>query len=218
MHIGILGAGRMGSTLARLFVAAGHSVTMANSRAPSSLDELVRELGSRAAAGTLADLASQSDVVVLSTRWEQAPRALAALSPSLGKVIIDATNHRFGPNPQDIYNIGPRTSTEVIASFVPQARVVKAFNHAPISALRDIAQYSADDRKALFLSGDDTDAKRLVAAVIRDIGAEPIDVGNLRNGGMLQDTGRPLAGHGRLLSVKEAQQLFESLSHGSPNR
>lgn len=137
MNIGILGAGRMGQTLARLLVDAGHRVRLANSRGPESLRPLIAELGPGAVAGTSEEIVAFADVVVLATRWEQTPAAVKGLGPWNGEVVIDTTNNRTGPRPEDLIDLGGRTSSEVVADLLPGARVVKAFNHQPISALAE---------------------------------------------------------------------------------
>lgn len=153
-----------------------------------------------------------SDIVILATRWEQAPTVVQGASSWNGKIVIDTTNNHFGPGVNDLYDLGGLTSSEVVAALVPGARIVKAFNHQPISELAPLADsvYGAK-RKALFVTGDNADAKRVVAQIIRDIGGEPIDTGGLRDGGRLQGTEGPLAGYGRLLTVSEAQQLLAKL-------
>jgi predicted dinucleotide-binding enzyme len=212
MNIGILGAGRMGQTLARLLVNAGHRVCLANSRGPESLGPLVAELGPGATAGTREEVVAFGDVLVLATRWEQTPAAVNGLGPWNGKVVIDTTNNRFGPGPADLFDLGERTSSEVVAELLPGARVVKAFNHQPIPALADSLGSTSSERNALFVAGDDGDAKRLVAQLIRDMGGEPIDSGSLPYGGRLQNTGGPLAGHGRLLTPSEAHRLLTQIT------
>jgi predicted dinucleotide-binding enzyme len=207
MKIGIIGAGRMGTTLARLFVAAGHEVKLANSRGPDSLRQLVVDLGPTASAGTTAEAVAFGDVVVLATQWRNNADALAGLGPWNGKILIDTTNNRYGPGPDDVFDLGGRGSSEVVADLVPGARVVKAFNHQPIPALAEMKS----GRNALFLGGDDRDAKQLVAQLIREIGGEPFDTGDLRSGGALQGTGGGrLAGQGRLLTPAEAQELLNA--------
>lgn len=208
-RIGILGAGRMGTALARLFADAGHELLLANSRSPETLGALVAELGPRAGAGTPAEVVAFGEVIVLATRWNQTPAAVAGIGPWEGKIVIDTTNNRFGPGPNDVHELGDRTSSEVVAALVPGARLVKAFNHQPITSLTEQLGRAGGSQNALFLAGDDVGAKAIVAGLIRDIGGEPFDTGSLREGGRLQASGGgPLAGHGRLLTPAEARRLL----------
>jgi 8-hydroxy-5-deazaflavin:NADPH oxidoreductase len=209
--VGILGAGRMGETLARLLTGAGHEVRLANSRGPESVRDLVASIGPRATAVDARDAANGADVVILATRWEQLPDATAAVPSWRGMVVVDTTNPRFGPGPDDVYDTGALSSSEVVAGLVPGARLVKAFNHQPIPSLGAELGPAPTARNALFLAGDDPEAKALVAQLMRDIGGVPIDTGGLRDGGLLQASGGgPLAGHGRLLTVAEAQAILAS--------
>lgn len=210
MRIGIVGAGRMGQTLARLLIHAGHYVNLANSRGAESLSQVISELGAGATAGTTEDVARFGNVVVIATRWDQIQPAVSALRLE-GKVVIDTTNNRIGPGPEGLIDLGGRSSSEVVAEFVPGAHLVKAFNHQPISALDGVPLASSAERKALFIAGDNTDAKKVVSTLIRDIGGEPIDVGSLQEGGRLLGAGGPLTGHGRLLNVNEARKLLDKL-------
>lgn len=210
MKIGILGAGHMGQTLARLLVQAGYQVQLANSRGPDSLSEFVTGLGPLAAASTATALVNWAELVILATRWDQTAPAVQGLGPWEGKIVIDTTNNRYGPRPGDVYDLGELTSSEVVASLVPGARLVKAFNHQPIAALGEDLGPSANQQKALFVAGDDQTARERVAQLISDIGGFPIDLGPLRDGGRLFATGGgPLAGYGRLLTVEEAQEIMQ---------
>jgi 8-hydroxy-5-deazaflavin:NADPH oxidoreductase len=214
--VGILGAGRMGRTLARLFVDAGHEVRLANSRGPASLGDLVADLEPGASAVEASEIARGAGVVILATRWEQLERAVAAAPAWDGAVVVDTTNPRFGPGPDDVYDLGERTSSEAVAALVPGARVVKAFNHQPVPALATELGPRPSERNALFLAGDDADAKAIVADLVRSIGGAPIDTGGLRDGGRLQASGGgPLAGHGRLLTVAEARAILGARPDGA---
>ena len=208
--VGILGgSGRMGRTLAGLLTGAGYEVRLANSRGPASMRDLVAALGPNARAVEAAAVADGADIVILATRWEQLEAAVAPVPSWDGVVVIDTTNPRFGPGPDDIYDTGALSSSEVVAGLVPGARVVKAFNHQPIPSLAAELGPEPTERNALFLSGDDPDAKDVVARLMRAIGGTPIDVGGLRAGGLLQASGGgPLAGHGRLLTVAEARTIL----------
>jgi 8-hydroxy-5-deazaflavin:NADPH oxidoreductase len=214
--VGILGgSGRMGRTLAGLLTGAGYEVRLANSRGSESMRDLVAELGPNARAVEAAAIADGADVVVLATRWEQLEAAVAPVPSWDGVIVIDTTNPRFGPGPDDVYDTGALSSSEVVAGLVPGARVVKAFNHQPIPALAAELGPEPTERNALFLSGDDAGAKAGVAELMRAIGGAPIDLGGLRPGGLLQASGGgPLAGHGRLLTVAEAQAILA----GTPAR
>jgi predicted dinucleotide-binding enzyme len=217
--VGILGAGRMGETLARLLAGAGHDVRLANSRGPDSLRDLVAAIGPRAAAVEARDVAAGAGVVILATRWEQLPAAVGAVPSWAGVVVVDTTNPRFGPGPDDVYDTGALSSSEVVPGLVPGARLVKAFNHQPIPALAAELGPAPTERNALFLAGDDREAKAVVAALMRDIGGAPIDTGDLRSGGLLQASGGgPLAGHGRLLTVAEAQAIMARAGATRPAR
>lgn len=214
MNIGILGAGRMGTMLARLLVGAGHHVRLANSRGPESLATTIDMLGPLATAGTRDDVAEFGPVVILAVGWKRVADAIANLPALGGKIIVDTTNNRVGPRPEDLIDLGGRTSSEIVAELVPASRVVKAFNHQPIAALDTLRSAGQAERKALFLAGDDRTAKQVLATLMRELGGEPVDTGNLREGGRLQGTGCPLAGHGRLLPVSEALALLETLRTG----
>ncbi|MBQ0975023.1 NADPH-dependent F420 reductase [Streptomyces griseoincarnatus] len=193
MRIGMLGAGTVAQALARHAIRQGHEVVLSNSRGPASLTPLVRELGPLARAGTPAEAAA-ADLVVLAVGWPRVPEVAASLPRLDGTVVVDATNQfaSLPPNPS-IADLGDLTGSEYVASLLPGARVVKAFN-----AL--FAQYIAADprhaagRQVLFLAGDDPDAKRTVERLADSFGFAPVDLGPLREGGRLIQLGGPLSG------------------------
>ena len=185
MKVGFIGAGNVAQTYARHFVQHGYEVVLSNSRGPDSLVELARSIGSKAKAGTVKEAAKQ-DIVILSVRWEQAEQALAEVSDWSGRILVDATNRT-----PDVETEG-KTASEVIASYAPGARIVKALNTLVVNWIQD---YSNEKPKlVLFLSGDDTDAKRKLADALEETGFVPVDLGGLIEGGKLQDFGAPLSG------------------------
>ncbi|MEW2419488.1 NADPH-dependent F420 reductase [Streptomyces nigra] len=193
MKIGMLGAGTIAQAIARHAVRHGHEVVLSNSRGPGSLAPLVQDLGPLASAATPAEAAT-GDLVVLAVGWPQIPDVAAQLPSLDGTVVIDATNQFATLHPRPtVADLGEVTGSEYVASLLPGARVVKAFNSL-------FARYIAADprheagRQVLFLAGDDADAKDTVVRLTSEFGFAPVDVGSLREGGRLLQLGGPLSG------------------------
>jgi predicted dinucleotide-binding enzyme len=182
---------------------AGWKVILSNSRGPETLTDLVDGIDGDIGAATPADMLAQSDIVLLAIRWPQIAEATAGLSWN-GKVVIDATNNRLGPKPEDVIDIGGVLSSDIIAEHVSGARLVKAFNYEPIF-LFDKALPPHDDAKVLFLAGSDAEANAAVAALIRDLGAEPVDLGPIDQGGKQIAMGGPLTNKMKLYTLAEAE-------------
>jgi predicted dinucleotide-binding enzyme len=190
---GILGAGNIGRTVARHLVNAGYSVILSNSRGPASLHALADELGPNARAGILEE-AARAEIVVLSLPWLQLPNVLSKLPSWDNRIVIDATNHFIASAPEFVLaNLGGKGSSEVVAGYLPGARVVKAFNTLYFKIL-EADPKTANGRRVLFISGDDADAKKEVSGAIETIGFAVIDLGALAAGGKMQQAGAPLAG------------------------
>jgi predicted dinucleotide-binding enzyme len=190
--VGTIGAGNVAQTVARLALAAGHNVILSNSRGPESLSELVSQLGANASAGTAAE-AAQADLVILAVGWDQVPAALQELTHWDGRIVIDATNQWHHHDPGAKVDLGDLTGSEYIATLTPGARIVKAFNTVFMNVVAKSAHRS-DGRLVIFLAGDDTDAKATVATFIDSLGLAPVDLGELRKGGLLMQAGGPLNG------------------------
>ena len=192
MRIGIIGSGKIGSTVARLFAGAGHDVAIANSRGPDTLTGLVEEVDGNARAVTVEQAASFGDVVLVAIPFG-AYRDLPAEALA-GRVVIDAMNYyasRDGNIPE--LDDDSTTSSELLAAHVPGAKVVKAFNTMQWEMLRDSGKPGGgNDRLALFLAGDDADAKQAVHGLIEEIGFSPVDTGSLGEGGRRQQPGSPI--------------------------
>lgn len=188
--IGIIGAGAIGSAVARILAAKGISVVIANSRGPQSLAELVQSLGASVRAGTREEAASQ-DIVLVAVNWSKIEGALAGLPDFAGRIVIDANNSIEAPSYQAV-DLQGRSSSEVFAQWVPGARVVKAFNHLQARWLEADPQLEGG-RRVLFFSGDDARAKAQVAELITGLGFSGVDLGTLEVGAKLaQFPGGPL--------------------------
>lgn len=206
MQIGIIGSGNIGSTAAKHFVDAGHEVAISNSRGPESLSTLVEELGSNARAMTVEDAARFGEVVVEAIPFgEYEALPAAALS---GKIVISAAN--YYPNRDGEIDLHGRTQTELVATHLADASVVKAFNTMYYETLRNEARPDAslDDRLVLFLAGDDESAKSVVAELIEEIGFAPIDVGSLSDGRYIEP-GSPV--YNEPMTPAEARAALDEL-------
>ena len=198
MNVGIIGAGALGSNAARLLAKSGVSATIANSRGPQSLARLVGELGPSVTAGSVEEAAS-ADMVLVAVRWVDLEKALGGLPAWNDRIVIDGTNPvtfldpdspdaKDPTNPLAAYGIkaidlGGKHSSQVFRTFVPGARVVKAFNHLDANVLPEPT--TSGGQRVLFYSGDDTNAKAEVRKLLERTGYFPVDLGVLDVGGPL---------------------------------
>ncbi|MFZ6757438.1 NADPH-dependent F420 reductase [Undibacterium sp. Ji50W] len=190
MKIAIIGAGAIGSAIARKLARNGIPASIANSRGPQSLLALTNELGPHITAVSAKE-AAQADVVFVAVNWDRLPAALKDVGPWNGRILIDANNAVEVPSYQAV-DLGGRASSEVVADLAPGARVVKAFNHLIANVLE--ADPQADGgRRVLFLAGQDADAKKVVADLAARLGFAPIDLGGVNEGRQLQFPGGALA-------------------------
>lgn len=192
MRIGIIGAGRVGGTLAQQLTRAGNEVAIANSRGPDTLRQVESRLGEHGRAVTAAQAAAFGDVVVVSIpfgRYTELPVAGAA-----GKTVVDASNY----DPERDGHIAEldddsTTSSELLQQHLAQAHVVKAFNAMRWDHLRDYGHTGgALTRYGIPISGDDPKAKRDVEDLVEQLGFEPVDAGDLAHGGRKHQPGTPL--------------------------
>jgi predicted dinucleotide-binding enzyme len=187
--IGFIGAGHIGSQLARLAVAHGYAVVISNSRGPETLSALVAELGPNARAATPVEAAQAGDIVVVSVPLKNY-RAVP-VEPLAGKVVIDTNNYypRRDGHFEEL-DSDRTTSSELLQAHLSGARVVKAFNAILWSRLRDDGRPAGDgDRLGIPISGDDEQAKQTVAEIIDQIGFDPVDAGTLAEGGRKHQPG-----------------------------
>jgi 8-hydroxy-5-deazaflavin:NADPH oxidoreductase len=183
MHIGIIGAGMIGATMAKLWVDAGHDV-MVSSRHPGELQSLVTRLGDRGSAGTPANAVNFGDVVMLTVPLEAVPGLAHDLAMALqGKIVLDTGNayeRRDGVAALDA-SAHPQGSAGWAAAMFPGARWVKAFNTVYFKTLESEA-HRPGDRVGIPLASDDLDAMEMAASLARDAGLDPVIVGPLARG------------------------------------
>lgn len=176
-RIAVIGTGRMGSALARQFAAAGHEVRI-GSRDPVRGVEKAAALGADFG-GTYWAAAANAEVLVLAVPFHAAFDSLAQIGDVDGVVLVDPTN----PLQEDAEPDG--SCAEQIQAFVPEARVVKAWNHVYSAVVRRSAEFDGV-AATLFVAGDDPGAKELVERLARDIGYDPVDAGPITSARYLE--------------------------------
>lgn len=191
--LGLIGSGQIGSTVARLAIAAGHDVVLSNSRGPQTLVDLAVELGPRAQPATGAEAAAAGDIVLVSIPVLAYPKVPAA--ELAGKIVMDTGNYY----PARDGHIGELDSKSLTSSGwlqrdLPGAQVVKVFNNIFFRHLESLARSaSAADRSYLPIAGDSTVAKTTVGEFLDSIGYGAIDVGSLAES-WRQEPGSPVYG------------------------
>jgi len=191
--VGFIGSGHIGSTAARLSVAAGYHVIISNSRGPETLRELAGELGSLAVAAPAEQAAEGGDLVVVTIPFHAYQSVPAA--PLAAKPVIDTCNY-YPERDGQIAELdsGSVTSSGLIQRHLARARVVKAFNNIFYQHLLSLSRPSgAADRSFLPIAGDDAGAKAEVTAFLDAIGYGAVDVGPLTES-WRQEPGTPVYG------------------------
>ncbi len=202
LKIGIIGAGRIGGTLASLWAKAGHEV-LVSSRHPDQLQDLARSLGPRARAGTPREAAVFGEVVLVSVPYGALPQIGRDLARELaGKVVLD-TGNPYPERDGEMAREARRKGTGVAsAELLPGVRLVRAFNAIDYRSLRSQA-HRAGDRVAIPIAGDDERALEVAARLVRDAGFEPVVVGPLARA-RLFDVGTPV--YTQILTAKELRE------------
>ncbi len=209
MKIGIIGAGNIGGNAAKLFAAAGHEIAIANSRGPETLNNEIKEIGENSKALTVEEAAKFGEIVFVSIpfgKYKELP--VDALA---GKIVIDSNNY-YPDRDGEFAEIESNkiTSSELLAEHLKGAKIVKAFNtiwfeHLKTQGNKDLP---VDERRVIFLCGDDADAKKKVSSLIEEIGFGAYDTGSLSEGGKTQAVGSGI--YNRDLTVAEVESVLQA--------
>jgi 8-hydroxy-5-deazaflavin:NADPH oxidoreductase len=177
--LGIIGAGHIGSQVARAALTAGYDVVIANSRGPETLTDLVEELGPKARAATAEDAGKAGDVVVVTVplaALDQVP-----VEPLAGKIVLDTNNyyHERDGHIAALDN-GETTTSQMLQEHLPTSKVVKAFNHIQSGDITtDTAPAGEANRRALAVSSDFPEAVEFATGLYDQLGFDAVDVSPL---------------------------------------
>jgi predicted dinucleotide-binding enzyme len=177
--VGIIGAGHIGSAVARALIELGDQVVVANSRGPETLSELVAALGPNARAATAVEAAEAGEYVVVTVplhAYRDVP-----VEPLAGKVVLDTNNYYWERDGHiAALDAGEATTSGLLQEHLPTAKIAKAFNHIMASQINtDGKPAGAPDRRALATSSDNPEAAALVTDLYDRIGFDTVDVSPL---------------------------------------
>jgi predicted dinucleotide-binding enzyme len=197
MEIGTIGAGAFAQAFAKQALKAGHKIKLSNSRGPDSLRKIVNQLGPGATAASKEEAAA-CEMVLLAVPWDNVPETLASLPEWNNRILIDGINPFHGKAGEfTLADVGNLSTSQFIAALAPGARVVKALN-TMIARNLEADPIANGARRVAFISADDDGAKKQVGTLLAGFGYSVINLGNLRDGGLIQQAGGPLAGRNLL--------------------
>jgi predicted dinucleotide-binding enzyme len=179
--IGIIGAGHIGSAIARKAVELGYDVVISNSRGPETLADLLAELGPKVRAATSAEAAAAGDFAVVTVplkNYQEIP-----VEPLAGKIVIDTNNYyweRDGHIPA--LDSGEATTSGLLQAHLPESKVAKGFNHIMASEITTGGTPAGtENRRALATASDYPEAAELVTRLYDEFGFDTVDIGSLED-------------------------------------
>lgn len=197
MEIGIIGAGTVGTVLAKTFARGDHQIKLSRHSGAASLATRRAEFAANVAFVEVAE-ALQQPLVILAVPFEQAPAVLAQVADYKQRIVVDVTN-QFTADFKKI-KTAPVTGSEVIARAANNARVIKAFNTIPPEFMD--GHVAGPGKRVLFYAGDDVAAKKEFAALVRPLNFRPVNLGKLRHGGSVMQVGGGL-GNTHFVQIEE---------------
>lgn len=200
--IGTIGAGHIGSTIGGLWVKSGHKVFFSD-RHPEKLKDLVASLGPLAQAGPIPQAIAFGDVVLVTVPYSAIPQIGRDYGAALkGKIVLDTCNAvpgRDGPVADEVEQNGVGVTSQ---KYLPGTRLVRAFNTMSYMYFAEQA-HRPDPKLAVPIAGDDEEAVRVAAGLVRDVGFEPVIVGKLADARLFQ---RGAPGYGQRVTAAELRQ------------
>lgn len=177
--LGIIGAGNIGSQVARAAIAHGYDVVIANSRGPETLRDLVAELGPRARAATAAEAGAAGDVVVVTVPLHALSEVPVA--PLAGKIVLDTNNYYYERDGHiEALDKGETTTSQMLQEHLPTSKVAKAFNHIRSGEITtDGTPAGTENRRALATSSDFDEAAAFVTSFYDELGFDTVNLGPL---------------------------------------
>jgi 8-hydroxy-5-deazaflavin:NADPH oxidoreductase len=204
--IGIIGSGHVGQSIAKAAIASGYDVVLSNNQGPESLANVVKQLGPHAEAATPVEAGARGDFAVVAipiTTIDQVP-----VEHLEGKVVICTINY-FPERLGHIAEIddGTTTAPGLLQAHLPKSRVVRAFSMIDAADMSEDGHPEGDpERRALALSGDDPEAKELVAGLYNQFGFDALDIGGL------DESWRVDAGQKAFVTRQDLAQLKENVA------
>lgn len=207
MKVGIVGSGNIGGNIGRQLAKRGHDVIFSYSRDRAKLEEFANEAGGRA--GDPREAVEHAELVVLSVPWALIDEVLETVGSLEGKIVVDTTN-QFTRSGLERLPDG-MTAMAVNQRRMPGARYTKAFNTLTAGFQAATAGRQGEDRIAMFLAGDEADAKAILARLINEMGYEPADVGGSTEVWIMEAPRRTGTVYGEEYRPSAARRIVEAI-------